>query len=164
MSEFPSDLTSETNDSVSATYEGVHGHIADFSAASTVQNVSSNSTDTLVQALERQILNLDKKSREITKLKVIESQLQSELEKKDEIIQQQAIKINDLMIQESITIRNFMQTIKEKDNTIAKQSDEIAALRASESQFIQQILRTNKNSSTIYQKNGESSRDDVLPS
>ena len=92
-----SDLISAANESVSATYEGVHGHIANSTAQENVDYYSSSQNNGLVQMLDRQFSYLTMKTEEVSRLKVVESQLQSELEKKDEVIQQQATKINDLL-------------------------------------------------------------------
>ena len=80
-----SDLMSDENQSVSATYEGVHGHVASFQSPRS----TGNHTYDLIQVLERQISTSETKSEEIAQLRVSESQLQAELEKKDEIIQLQ---------------------------------------------------------------------------
>ena len=92
-----SDLISAANESVSATYEGVHGHIASSTAPQKVDSNSSTQNTGLVQILDRQFSYLTMKTEEVSRLKVVESQLQSELEKKDEVIQQQATRINELV-------------------------------------------------------------------
>ena len=88
-SENISETLSFENESISTTYEGVHGHIAQV-----------NSNDVVAQILaqlDRQTFVSDLKSDEIAELKVVKSLLQSESEKKDELIQQQATKNTDLI-------------------------------------------------------------------
>ena len=138
LTEIVSELkTLSGNESVSATYEGVHGHIAQVSSKTDGQ-ATSNNTNVLAQLLETQINISDSKSEEISQLKVVESQLQSLLETKDDVIQQQATKITDLL--ETIKdkdseIRSKDQVIEQKSNQIDEQKVEISKLKATNSEL-----------------------------
>ena len=75
-----SDLLSFENESTSTIYKGSYGHNAKH-----FHGEARSKTTLLEENLQQ--------AKEIAELKVINSQLQSEIEKQDEIIQQQATKL-----------------------------------------------------------------------
>jgi len=108
MSERESDLKSFPNESVSSTYEGPNrppdepttkSEIAQTNMQSLSQGIpvdQFNFKDTM-QSLMQQYLNaVDSKSDEVIQLRVSLSNFQAELDRKDDICQQQALKISDL--------------------------------------------------------------------
>ena len=110
MSERESDLASFANESISTTYEGPNTQtdkLADERKTQTpsmnhaVQGDTAGDFARVIESLVKQhMAALDSKSEEIINLRVrlanSEAEYQAELDKKDEICQQQAIKITEL--------------------------------------------------------------------
>ena len=89
-----SDMRSFTNESVSETYEGVD-HIPEL-ATQRSGPIDQASITVLTQLLKEQLKFGQEKTDELTSLKVAHSKLESDLDKKDEIVTTQAMEIRDL--------------------------------------------------------------------
>ena len=126
-----SELGSFSNQSCSETYEGVHGHIAQDSPGtsnSSDQAGALANSNALAQLLTEQLKLMHKQSEELTNLKVAQISLESELDRKNDIVTNQAVKIRSLGLtidDKDTAIEELQQSSGFVDQTTIKQLSEM---------------------------------------
>ena len=124
-----SDLTSFTNDSNSRdyndlNYDGAQSSLADGPEIRNKNDCQNGTLSRMTDLMQRMFTNIEKhqdkfetKSEEICSLKVANAKLESVVDTKDEIIQQQALKIHDLCAE--------IKMLEEKNSTLEKNKTDL---------------------------------------